>query len=150
MKISDRPISFDDKLSAIISLIIGLGIMGGGLWARQLNAYERENWLEAKGVVVESITHRPRKGLDNTYSPVIEFEANGDRAQYVGAPKSYTWATGREVTIRYDPQQPNQAARIVKPFDEYAPLAGMILGIFVAGTGLKRVIPVRLSSSENS
>lgn len=150
MKIRSRPVSFDNKLSAIISLVIGAGIMGGGLWARQINAYEREHWGQAQGVVIDTLTYRPNKSLDETYAPVIEFEANGDRAQYEGPYKSYRWSEGKEVTIRYDPQRPNDAARIIQPFDELAPVAAMILGVVVAGIGLKQVIPIQISSKDPS
>ena len=104
MKVSTRPITFDNKLSAGMSLLMSLGLIGGGLWGRQVNAYERNNWVETQGTVVETHTYRPRRGTDETYSPVIEFEANGDRAQYIGPEKTFRWSKGTEVTIRYDPK----------------------------------------------
>ena len=148
MRIVSRPISFDDKLSALINLMIGVVLIGTGLWVRQKDADERHHWVETQGVVIKSISRQLPKSTDTTYAPVIEFEANGDRAQYIGAEKSYQFSEGKTVIIRYDPERPNEAARVIKPFDKFAPFAIMILGGTCVAIGAKKVMPFRLNRDQ--
>ncbi len=70
---------------------------------------------------------------------------NGDRVQYIGAEKTYRFSNGKVVIIRYDPKQPDQAARVVKPFDRWAPLTVMALGGVCFVLGAKKVVPFRLN-----
>ncbi|RCJ21973.1 hypothetical protein A6770_04915 [Nostoc minutum NIES-26] len=142
--------TFDQKLSAIIGLAIGLLFIGGGFWVRNIVAHERTTLNETRGTVVDSISRRERNSTNNqqteTYAPVIEFLANGERTRFTGNYESYRSSNGHMVVIRYDPKQPITTARVVNPLEGLVCWAMFGIGGLAVVSSLGTLLPVRWSS----
>lgn len=145
--------TFDDKLSAIIGLVIALIFIAVGFWVRNQVAYERANLTQTEGTVVDTLSRRERDSNDRqkeTYAPVVEFLIKGDRIRFTGYYDSHRPSKGNTVTVRYDPKQPATTAKIVQPFDHLAHWMafGMAGALLVSSVG--KVLPIRWSSDGNS
>ncbi|WP_392532255.1 DUF3592 domain-containing protein [Nostoc sp. C117] len=143
--------TFDDKLSAIIGLSIGLLFIGGGFWVRNIVTYERTTLKETQGTVVDSVTRRERNSSNNqqteTYAPVIEFLANGERTRFTGNYESYRSSKGHIVVLRYDPKQPIKTVRVVNPLEGLVSWGMFGMGGLAVVSSLGKLLPVRWSSS---
>lgn len=116
---SPQPRSFDDFLSALIGLVLGLLLIGAGVWARSLQRHEQATLVETQGTVVDSVSRQERDSSDNsqrtTYAPVIEFQVRDKPLRFVGQYESYRISKGKQVVVRYDSDQPTTTARVVDP-----------------------------------
>ncbi|MBH8576818.1 DUF3592 domain-containing protein [Nostocaceae cyanobacterium CENA369] len=143
--------TFDEKLSAIIGLVIGLLFVGGGFWVRNVVAHERATLKETQGTVVDSISSRDRNSTNDrqkeTYAPVIEFLAKGERTRFTGSYESYRSSNGNKVMVRYDPKQPATTARVVNSLEGLTPWGMFGMGGLALIVSLGKVLPVRWSSS---
>ncbi|KOP23392.1 hypothetical protein AMR41_26340 [Hapalosiphon sp. MRB220] len=145
--------TFEDKLSAIIGLVIGLVLIGSGFVVQKQVAYEREALTETQGTVVDIIRRRERDSQDKqteTYAPVIEFVANGKRTLFTGSYGSSRLSNGKILTVRYDPKQPKTTARVVNQFEGLVSWIVFGMGGLVVVSSVSKVLPVRWSSSEQS
>ncbi|MBG1245581.1 DUF3592 domain-containing protein [Nostoc sp. NZL] len=141
--------TFDDKLSAIIGLVIGLVFIFGGFWVRNKVAHERAMLIEAEGTVVDSISRRERDSKDKlieTYAPVIEFLAKSDRIRFIGNYESYRSSNGNKVVVRYEPKQPQTTAFVVNPLEGLVDVGMFGMGGLVIVSSLGKVLPIRWSS----
>jgi hypothetical protein len=149
MNFKSHQTTFDEKLSAIIGLGLGVLFMAGGFWVRQIDMHERATLNEAQGTVVDSISRRERNNTSSlekiTYAPVIEFMVNGDRTRFTGRYQSYRSSNGHVVVIRYDPKQPATTARVVDPLEGLAPWGMFGLGGLAVVFSLSALLPVRWS-----
>ncbi|MCM1981791.1 DUF3592 domain-containing protein [Lyngbya confervoides] len=147
MGFKSHPVNFEDQLSALIGLVIGLVFIGAGGWVQQRNLLEQTHWVEAQGTIVETVSRRERDGdsEETTYAPVIEFEVNGDPARFIGKYESYRLSRGNQMLIRYDPTQPEKTARVIEPLEGAVPWTILGLGGLVIVSSLWKVIPVRWS-----
>lgn len=137
--------TFEDKLSAIIGLVIGLVLIGSGFVVQKQVAYEREALTETQGTVVD-IIRRERDSQDKqteTYAPVIEFVANGERTRFTGSYGSSRLINGKILTVRYDPKQPGSSARVVNPFEGLVSWIVFGMGGLVVVSSVGKVLPVR-------
>jgi Protein of unknown function (DUF3592) len=111
----------DEKLSAIIGLVLGLLFIAVGFWVRHIEAQERALLTETQGTVVDRVSRREHDTTTNeeriTYAPVIEFLTNGDRTRFTGKYDSSRFSNGTNVVVRYHPQQPATTARVVDPLE---------------------------------
>lgn len=151
MNVKLRPVTFEDKLSGIIGLVIGLMFIGAGFWVNQQEARERVTLLETQGKVVDTVHRRERDTKDkqkDTYAPVIEFLVKGDPVRFTGNYESYRTSQGEIVTVRYDPKQPATTAREVEPFASFAPWVALGMGGLSLVSGLRQLSPVSLSWSD--
>lgn len=144
--------TFDEKLSASIGLSIGLLFIVGGFWVRNIVAHEGATLNETRGTVVDSISRRDRSNTNNqqkeTYAPVIEFLANGERTRFAGNYESYRSSNGQMVVVRYDPKQPISTARVVNPLEGLVPWGMFGMGGLAVISSLGALLPVRWSSGE--
>lgn len=143
-------VPLDEKLGGLFGLVLGLGLyLGGGHWVQQRIAYERANFRETQGMIVDNAKWRSRDS-DNkeriTYAPVVEFQANGQTLQFQGLSQSYPSSTQKSVIVRYDPQQPTHAS-IVEPLENLTPWAMYAIGGFAALCSAGSLLPVRWSST---
>lgn len=152
MKLKRHHPTFEEKLSAIIGLFLGLTLMAVAVWAQRKDVYEQQTMRETQGIVVDSVSRRERDTTSTqdkvTYAPVIEFQVNGQPVQFTGWYESYRWSNGRVVAVRYDADQPDATAKVIDP------VAGLVLwlvigmGGFTVAYSLGAFLPVRLSSGE--
>ncbi|MBW4641665.1 MAG: DUF3592 domain-containing protein [Goleter apudmare HA4340-LM2] len=145
--------TFDDKLSAIIGLVIALIFIAVGFWVRNKVAHERATLTETQGTVVDSLSRRERDSNDRpkeTYAPVIEFLIKGDRIRFTGYYESHRASKGNTVVVRYDPQQPATTARIVEPFEGLAHWMAFGMGGLLVVSSVGKVLPIRWSSDGKS
>ncbi|MCM1984009.1 DUF3592 domain-containing protein [Lyngbya confervoides] len=145
MAFKSHSLTFEDQLGAVIGVLIGSSLMGVGLWAQGLEAHQREHWVETSGQIVDSVRYYDRQENETTYAPVIQFEINGDPARFTGSYQRYRLSEGKQVVVRYDPNDPVETARIVDSFDGIAPWAGFGLGAASLIAGLGRLLPFRWS-----
>ncbi|WP_375498211.1 DUF3592 domain-containing protein [uncultured Nostoc sp.] len=141
--------TFDDKLSAIIGLVIGLVFIVGGFWVRNKVAHERAMLIETEGTVVDSISRRERDNKDKlieTYAPVIEFVTNSGRIRFRGNYESYRSSNGNKVVVRYDPKQPQTTGLVVNPLEGLVYVGMFGMGGLVIISSLGKVLPIRWSS----
>lgn len=129
---SDPPSStFDQKLSAVMGLVLSLLFIAGGIWVWRIDRHQQQTLKETQGQVVDSVSRRERDS-DNrekiTYAPVIEFEANGQPTRFTGKYQSYRPSTGNSVVVRYDSDQPDHQPRVVDPLEGLTPWAMVVLG----------------------
>lgn len=121
MTVNPQANNWDEKLSAIIGLVLGLLFIGGGAWVRQMNRYEQATLTETQGTVVDIVKRRDRDSSSNqdkeTYAPVIEFQVNDQPIRFTGRYESYRSSNGHPVVVRYNPDQPALTAREVDPFE---------------------------------
>jgi hypothetical protein len=147
MAIEPQSPNFDEKLSAIIGLVLGLLFVAGGFWVRHIDLREQATFNEAQGTVVDTIARRERDNTNNqekvTYAPVIEFLANGDRTRFTGKYESYRASNGNRVVVRYDPQKPVTTARVVDPLESWAAWAMFGIGGVSVFWSLGTLLPVR-------
>lgn len=145
--------TFDDKLSAIIGIVIALIFTGVGFWLRNQVAYERATLTQTEGTVVDTLSRRERDRNDKqkeTYAPVVEFLIKGDRIRFTGYYDSYRPSKGNTLTVRYDPKQPATTAKIVQPLDYLAPWIAFGMGGLLAVSSVGKVLPIRWFSEQNS
>ena len=143
--------TFDDKLSASIGLVIGLLLIGGGFWVRNIIAHEGATLNETRGTVVDSISRRDRTSTNNneqkeTYAPVIEFLANSKRTCFIGNYESYRSSNGHMVVIRYNPKQPISTARVVNPLEGLVTWGMFCMGGLAVVFSVGTLLPIRWSS----
>lgn len=142
-----QPSNFDEKLSAMIGLVIGLLFIAGGFWVRQIDLREQATLNETQGTVVDIVSRRERNNTNNqekvTYAPVIEFLANGDRTRFTGRYESYRASKGNRVVIRYDPQKPATTARVVGPLEGWTAWAMFGMGGLSVFWSLSPLLPVQ-------
>ncbi|MFN6486158.1 MULTISPECIES: DUF3592 domain-containing protein [unclassified Nostoc] len=150
MNFKPHQITFDDKLSAGIGLVIGLLFIGGGFWVRNIIAREGATLNETRGTVIDSISRRESNSTNNeqkeTYAPVIEFLANGERTRFTGYYESYRSSNGQIVVVRYDPKQPISTARVVNPLEGLVPWGMFGMGGLAVVSSVGALLPVRWSS----
>ncbi len=150
MKLRRHQPTFEEKLSAIIGLVLGLTLMAVAAWAQRQDWYEQQTMKETQGIVVDSVSRRERDSTSNqdkvTYAPVIEFQVNGQPVQFTGWYESYRWSNGRTVAVRYDADQPATTAKVVDPLAGLVPWLVMGMGGFAVVCSLGTFLPVRLSS----
>ncbi|MGA7934023.1 MAG: DUF3592 domain-containing protein [Kovacikia sp.] len=113
--------NLEEKLSAIIGLVLGILFIAGGFWVRSIEAHDRATLQETQGTVVDHIRRRDRATSTQqereTYAPVIEFLDNGQPTRFTGNYESYRTSQGNRVVVRYDPTQPTNTARVVDPLE---------------------------------
>lgn len=113
--------NLDEKLSAIVGLVVGVLFMAGGFWVRQIDTHQRATLSETQGIVVNDVSRRERYQTTHsereTYAPVIEFLANGEPIRFTGNYQPYRLSKGHVVLVRYDPSQPESTARVVEPLE---------------------------------
>ena len=152
MKLKRYQPTFEEKLSAVIGLVLGLTLMTVAAWARHRDLYEQETLRETQGVVVDTVSRRERDTTTNqdkvTYAPVIQFQANGQPVQFTGWYESYRWSNGRVVAVRYDADEPATTAKVVDPLGSLIPWLVIGMGGFAVVCSLGSLLPVRLSSEE--
>lgn len=124
MTTSPQPRTFDDLLSALIGLVLGLLLMGAGFWVRSRQQHEQATLMETQGIVVDSVSRQERDSSDNsqktTYAPVIEFQVRDKPLRFIGPYESYRISHGQQVVVRYDSDQPATTARLVDPLSGLA------------------------------
>ncbi|NEU82070.1 DUF3592 domain-containing protein [Nostoc sp. UIC 10630] len=141
--------TFDDKLSAIIGLVIGLVFIASGFWVSNKIAHERATLIETQGMVVDSISRRERDSKDKlieTYAPVIEFVAKNERIRFTGNYESYRSSNGNKVVVRYHPKQPETTALVVNPLEGLVSVGMFGMGGLVIVSSLGKVLPIQWSS----
>lgn len=91
-------------------LLIGLGLLGGSAWiARKTRAFLSTAW-NADGTVVA--LQRGRGRMRNSMFPVVQFSTiTGEEVKFMGGVGTNlgAWPVGQRVTVRYDPQKPDNA-----------------------------------------
>jgi hypothetical protein len=151
MNVKLRQITFEDKFSGTLGLVIGLVFIGTGFWVNNKFSHERATLTETQGRVVHTVHRRDRNSKDeqkDTYAPVIEFLAKGDPVRFTGHYDSSRASQGKIVTVRYDPKQPATTAREVQPFESLASWVAFGMGGLSLVSGLRQLSPLRLSLSE--
>jgi len=92
MNLKFRQITFEDTFSGILGLVIGFVFIGGGFLVGNQVTQERATLTQTQGKVVDSLRRRERDSKDKqkeTYAPVVEFSAKGDRIRFTGDYRSY-------------------------------------------------------------
>lgn len=139
--------NFDEKLSAMIGLMMGLLFIAGGFWVRHIDLREQATLNETQGTVVDTMSRHERDTTNNkekvTYAPVIEFLANGDRTRFTGRYESYRVSTGNRVVVRYDPQKPTTTARVVDPLEGWTAWSMFGIGGLSVFWSLGTLLPLR-------
>ncbi|MDZ8056425.1 MAG: DUF3592 domain-containing protein [Aulosira sp. ZfuVER01] len=151
MNVKLREITFEDKFSGILGVVIGVVFIGVGFWANNNFIHERATLTETQGTVVDTAHRRERDSKDkqkDTYAPIIEFLAKGDRVHFTGRYDSYRVSNGKIVAVRYDPKQPATTAREVQDFESLAPWMAFGMGGLSLVSGLRQLSPIRLSLGE--
>lgn len=102
MNIKLRQITFEDKFSGILGVVIGVVFIGIGFWANNQFTHERATLTLTQGRVVDTVYRRERDNRDNkdkqkdTYAPIIEFLAKGDPVRFTGQYNSYPLVTTKQ------------------------------------------------------
>lgn len=140
--------TFDEKLSAIIGLVIGVVFIACGFWVRNQVAHEQATLSKTQGTVVDSVRRLERDSQERqkeTYAPVIEFHVLGDPVRFTSHYESYRSANGNIVVVRYDPKQPATTARVVNPFEGLVSWVAFGMGGLSIVSSLGALLPVRWS-----
>jgi Protein of unknown function (DUF3592) len=144
--------TFDEKLSALIGLVVGLLFLSGGVWVRHLDAHEQATLIETQGTVVDSVSRRERDTANasekTTYAPIVEFWVNGDRTRFTGPYESYRPGTDQKVVVRYDPNQPTTSARVVPALEGLTAWGMFGMGGLAVFWSLGPLLPIRWDSSQ--
>ncbi|WP_414752200.1 DUF3592 domain-containing protein [Anabaena sp. CCY 9910] len=151
MNLKFRQITFEDKFSGILGLVIGCVFIGGGFLVNNQITKERATLKQTQGTVVDSLRRRERDSKDKqkeTYAPVVEFLAKGDRIRFTGDYRSYRSSNGKIVAVRYDPQRPKTTARVVDSYEGLIPWISFGMGGLSLISGLRQISPIYLSSSD--
>jgi hypothetical protein len=151
MNVKRRHITFEDKFSGILGLVIGLVFIGAGFWANKQITYERATLTETQGKVVDTVHRSDRDRNDkqkDTYAPVIEFLFKGDPVRFTDDYDSSRTSKGKIVAVRYDPKQPANTAQEVEPLESFVSWLAIGMGGLSVVSGLRQLSPVRLSLGE--
>jgi hypothetical protein len=136
--------NFDERLSAVIGLVLGLLFIVGGFWVRHITLHEQATLNETQGTVVDTVSRR--EGNNNqekvTYAPVIEFLAEGDRTRFTGKYESYRSSHGNKVMVRYNPDQPASTPRVVDPLEDWTTWGMFVIGGIAVIFSLGELLPV--------
>lgn len=130
--VEQPPLNQEQEIAnAVWFNLCGVMFAGGGWYAHTKEQYEQLHFQEVKGVIVDSVMRRKEQSLtDYEYAPVIEFVHNGQPIRFNRMPdESSARATGTEVIVRYDPQNPQATAYLLDPWH------GLLLWVpfFMAG-----------------
>ncbi|NCC21314.1 MAG: DUF3592 domain-containing protein [Alphaproteobacteria bacterium] len=98
-------------------LLIGVGLMGGGWYLGEKQAFLEGNGVRAPGTVVEleSVYSSSSDGGGYTYYPVVRFNTReGESVRFRSGSGSNPpmYSTGEAVTVLYDPNAPRRSAMI--------------------------------------
>jgi hypothetical protein len=130
-----------------VSLVVGLLLVLGGVWMRNVEARERVTLRETQGTVVASVKgreHNNSTGKDtDSYAPVIAFQADGAAIRFTGSRESFKQSDGNKVIVRFDPANPAATARVVDSSEGLVPWSLFALGGFSLLTGLGELLGVR-------
>ena len=93
-----------------IVVILFVTIFGIIAYFSILNPANRDNYVEAQGVVVDNYDYYDYSNGEYLYSAIAEFEVDGEVYMVKdNASSSYPTIIGREVTILYNPENPRDA-----------------------------------------
>ncbi|HIK05018.1 MAG TPA: DUF3592 domain-containing protein [Trichormus sp. M33_DOE_039] len=151
MNVQLRQVTFEDKFSGILGLVIGLMFIGAGFWSNKQMADERATLTETQGRVVDTVYRRERDRNDkqkDTYAPVIEFLVKGDPVRFTGDYNSSRASEGKIVGVRYDPKHPATTAREVEPLESFVSWLVIGMGGLSLVSGLRQLSPIHLSLGE--
>lgn len=115
-----------------VPLVVGIVLISVSGWAYRRDQAELEHSIEVRGTVVENV--RERDG-DN-WAPVVEFEVNGARLRKTGAFSSTRAANGSAFTVRYDPTNPSNTARVIGALEPLALPGAFVLGLMALLSGV--------------
>ncbi|MBD2205796.1 DUF3592 domain-containing protein [Calothrix sp. FACHB-1219] len=153
MNIKIRQVTFEDKWSGTYLVLFGLLMIGGGFYVNHQITYERAHFIETQGTVVDNAHYRERDSKNqqkDTYAPIIEFSAKGDRVQFTGHRDSSKVIKGKIVVVRYDPKQPAKTAREVRSLESLVPWFVFGMGGLSLVSGMRQLSPISLSLSKST
>ncbi|OUL28264.1 hypothetical protein BV378_07515 [Nostoc sp. RF31YmG] len=151
MNVKLRQITFDDKFSGIVGVVIGLVGIGLGFYGNNRIKHERATLTETQGRVVDIVHRRERDSKDkhkDTYAPIIEFLAKGDPVRFTGWYDSNRASKGKIVAVRYDPKHPATTARVVQDSESLLPWVMYGIGGLSLVSGLRELSPLNVSLGE--
>lgn len=152
MNVKLRQVTFEDKFSGILGVMIGVVFIGTGFWVNNKFTHEQATLTQTQGRVVDTVHRRERDSKNkekDTYAPIIEFVVQGDPVRFTGRYESYRASNGKIVAVRYDPKQPVTTAREVQSFESLAPWVAFGMGGLSLISGVRQLLPIRLSSNES-
>lgn len=124
-------------------VIFGTGFLGVGGWLFIDDRSFEANAVKAIGTVIEvkrtttTSTSGSRRTTSFVYSPVVQFEAKGQRYTFTSrsASSDYNFPRGHRIEILFDPTNPGDA-RMVDRFFSLLPLIFLGVGAMIVLFGL--------------
>lgn len=118
----------DRLISNGVALLAGVVLVGAGLWLRSNDAREQATQVEVRGAVVDSVKRRDVDRKQDTFAPVIEYEAAGQKLRVTGAYETFRQSEGNPVVVRFDPANPEGTAHVIGALDGLVPAGVIALG----------------------
>ena len=120
-------------MESIISWLIAAGLAGFGVYLIFIAFYSLAKYSEETVARIIDIDFRTRKGR-NIYSPIVEYYGGGNKIEKkadISSNSRKKFSVGDEVTVKYNPEKPDEFAIKGKSF-----ISNLIWGICALGLGV--------------